>query len=130
MASLVNFLQRHAVASGALSGIGALTDIELGFFRRRDSSYTRRVMNGEWELLSLAGNVSRSGGEPFVHAHVVLGDEGYRTTGGHLFRAVVTVTAEIVVHTWRAEIERMRDPAVGVMALCLDPEPPGSIGRS
>jgi predicted DNA-binding protein with PD1-like motif len=128
--SLTGFLKRHAVTSGALSGIGALTDVELGYFQRRNSIYIRRVVHGEWELLSLTGNVSRAEGEPFVHAHVVLSDEQFQMTGGHLFRAVVTVTAEIVVNVWRVEIERALDPRMGLRALCLDPDPPASVGRS
>ncbi len=120
--SLLLFLGRHSVASGALSGIGALGEVELGFFRRHERTYTRQVMNGEWELLSLAGNACRKEGEPFIHAHVVLGDENLRAIGGHLFRGVVSATVEIVIHAWTTAIERSRDPDLGLFLLELDGE--------
>ncbi len=128
LGSLTDFLRRHAVASGTVAGIGALTGIELGFFRRADASYIRRTLTGEWELLALTGNLSRVKGEPFVHAHVVVGDESFRALGGHLFRGVVTVSAELAVRTSAVAIERVRDPDLGFLALCLDPEPPGRGG--
>jgi hypothetical protein len=124
--SLIRFLRLKEVASGALSGIGALAEVELGYFRRGDRTYTRRAMSGEWELLSLTGNAARVGGEPFIHTHVVLGDDSFRTVGGHLFRGVVTVTVEIVVYDWGADIERVRDPDLGLLLLALDPEPPAA----
>lgn len=128
--SLLRFLRQYDVASGGLSGIGALAEVELGFFRRGDRTYTRRAMSGEWELLSLTGNAARAGGEPFIHTHVVLGNESFRTVGGHLFRGVVTVTVEIVVHDWGADIERVRDPDFGLLLLELDPEPPAAVPSS
>jgi predicted DNA-binding protein with PD1-like motif len=123
--TITGFLRRHAVASGTVTGIGALTGIELGFFRRTDGSYVRRMLTGEWELLALTGNMSRMNGEPFVHAHVVVGDESFRALGGHLFRGVVTVAAELALRTSAVAVERVRDPDLGFLALCLDPESPG-----
>jgi predicted DNA-binding protein with PD1-like motif len=54
---------------------------------------------GPFELLSLEGNLfpSESEGEPVIHLHVMLGSPSGGVTGGHLFKAVIFTTTEIVI---------------------------------
>ena len=54
---------------------------------------------GPFELLSLEGNLfpSESEGEPIIHLHVMLGSPSGSVIGGHLFKANVFTTTEIVI---------------------------------
>ncbi len=54
---------------------------------------------GPFELLSLEGNFfpSLESGDPVIHLHVILGTSSGAVTGGHLLRATVFTTVEIVV---------------------------------
>jgi hypothetical protein len=47
------------------------------------------------ELLSTQGNLAPGPDGPFTHIHVVLSDDDKVVHGGHLFRATVSITAEI-----------------------------------
>ena len=55
-ASLTEFAAREGVRAGAVSGLGAVGPVELGFFVRETASYVRHVFEGEHEILSLTGN--------------------------------------------------------------------------
>jgi len=54
---------------------------------------------GPFELLSLEGNAfpPEAGGDPIVHLHAVLGSPTGALRGGHLIKATVFSTAEIVM---------------------------------
>ncbi len=56
---------------------------------------------GPFELLSLEGNFfpSQEDGEPVVHLHAILGTSSGTVTGGHLLKATVFTTAEIILGT-------------------------------
>jgi hypothetical protein len=54
---------------------------------------------GPFELLSLEGNLfpSESEGEPIIHLHVMLGSPSGSVKEGHLFKANVFTTTEVVI---------------------------------
>ena len=54
---------------------------------------------GPFELLSLEGNFfpSQEDGEPVIHLHAILGTSSGAVTGGHLLKARVFTTAEIIL---------------------------------
>jgi len=54
---------------------------------------------GPFELLSLEGNIfpSENDEDPIIHLHVMLGSPSGSVMGGHLFKATVFTTTEIVI---------------------------------
>jgi predicted DNA-binding protein with PD1-like motif len=54
---------------------------------------------GPFELLSLEGNFfpPLESGDPVIHLHAILGTSSGAVTGGHLLKAIVFTTAEIVL---------------------------------
>lgn len=95
--SLVDFAKKANV-SGFFIGIGAVKEPTIGFFDISSRKYIRSTLNGEFEVLSLIGNISfDENNNPVVHAHICLGDRSYNVFGGHLFEAKVSVTLEIIL---------------------------------
>ena len=47
------------------------------------------------ELLTLMGNLAMHEDEPFTHLHITGVTDDHEVVGGHLFSAVVHITAEI-----------------------------------
>jgi len=113
IASLRAFATAENARAGLLSGIGAVGEAELGFFDLATRAYTTRRLDGQYEILSLAGNLSDLEGEPFPHCHVVLSGSDFAALGGHLFRGVVSVTCEIQVVTDPRAVRRVRRPDLG-----------------
>ncbi len=112
-AALKAFAAQENVRAGVLSGIGAASDVELGYFIRSSRTYVRRAFPGEWEIVALTGNFSELDGEGFPHCHITIGGEDFSTYGGHLFQATITVTCEIHVVTDPDPIRRIARPDLG-----------------
>ncbi len=103
-------LQSLGLCAGAIvSGIGMMRDVTLAFWNGRE--YIQHHVKGPVEVLSLQGNFSKKEGQSFLHCHVVLGQEDGSVVGGHLMRATVNVTNEIVIQKLSGiELDRKLEP--------------------
>lgn len=127
VASLTDFGEREKLTAAAVLGIGAVGEAELGFFDPEKKEYLRRAFEGNFELINLSGNITLVEGEPFLHAHVTLGDREYRAIAGHLFSAVISVTGEFYVGSLPFAIPRVPDEATGLKLMDLSGEPESKI---
>lgn len=118
VATLTAELERRNLRGGFITGLGALTDVELGYYFLHRRDYKRRTFKDEYELISLTGNVALKDGKPFVHVHAALGDEGFGVFGGHLFEAVSAVTVELSVCPFPFVPGRRFNDDVGLATLC------------
>jgi predicted DNA-binding protein with PD1-like motif len=117
--SLTAFALDQGVRAAVLSGLGAASELELGFFVRATRTYVRRAFEGEFEIGALTGNLSELDGKPFPHCHVVIGGEDFVAWTGHLFRGVVSVTCEIQVVSDPGALRRERREDLGFNPLAL-----------
>lgn len=111
--SLRAFARERGIRSGALSGIGAVGETELGFFDPATREYVKLRFEGDHEIGSLTGNLSEMDGEPFPHCHAVIAGREFVAHAGHLFRGVVSVTCEIQIVTDPEVVRRIRRPDLG-----------------
>lgn len=114
MSSLKEFAMKEKLSSGSLSGIGALEEVELGFYHLKDQVYQRKTFSHEYELISMTGNLSILEEEPFFHIHCVLGDDQYKAFGGHVFNAKVAVTCEVVFQKMNISMKRKMNCEIGL----------------
>ena len=77
------------------SVIGAVSSSTLGFYDQQKRVYETFTKKAPHEIASCIGNVSLKEGKPFIHAHVVLGGQDGKTTGGHLFSETIIFAGEI-----------------------------------
>ena len=120
-ATLERFALETGVQAGSLTGIGALKNVELGFYHLEQKEYERKHFADEAELLGLTGNLSLLEERPFFHIHAVLGASDFSTYGGHLFSAQVAVTMEIHLTPLHLSVSRKHDPSIGLNLLSLCP---------
>ncbi|NIQ06936.1 MAG: DNA-binding protein [Candidatus Korarchaeota archaeon] len=106
-------LARNRDFSGFFLGIGAVSDPEVGYFKREKGEFIQRRLNGEFEVLSLLGNIGSRQGEVVVHGHIILGDDEYNTKGGHLVKATVSVTLELSLFR-SSKLIREKDEITGL----------------
>jgi hypothetical protein len=118
--SLSSFAKANGFASAAFQGIGAATELTIGYFDRARKSYVKKTLVGEYEVLSLSGSISSFEGNPWVHGHVVVSDSEFNVAGGHLFSGRVTVTIELVVTVSQTKIERKEDAQSGFKYMDLE----------
>ena len=86
----------------------------LGYFDWRQKEYVPIVIDDQVEVLSLIGDVALFNGEPKVHAHVVVGTSDGSTRGGHLLKAHVRPTLEVILAESPQHLRREFDEVAGL----------------
>ena len=108
--------------SGWIYGIGAVYNIELGYYDVSLKEYLRKKIKGEHELTSLIGNVSFIDADYFIHTHVTISDMKCRSFGGHLFDAQIAAAGEFKIDLINEKIMRQYSNTVGLSLWCLSNE--------
>ena len=112
--SITQLAGEEAIYTASFTGIGALKRARLGYYDQGTHEYREISINSPHEIASCIGNVSLKNGQPFVHAHVVLADEGGNTRAGHLLEGIV-FAAEVHLRALEgARLERAYDEATGL----------------
>ena len=114
VASLVKFASEENVKSASFSGLGAVGGLKYGYFDINDREYKVAEESISLEIVNLTGNLARIDGEPIVHAHISVGFPDMSVRGGHLVEGIISVTGEIFVHTYDADINRAVDERFGL----------------
>ena len=97
-----------------ISGIGACDLVSLNFYDIKTKKYYEKVLEEDVELIILMGNFTLKDGKPFAHIHGTFGDDKYQTWSGHVSKAIVSVTAEIVVTFTDMQVSRELNEDVGI----------------
>jgi predicted DNA-binding protein with PD1-like motif len=119
LSTLTAWARERGIGSGALEGIGAIENARLGFFDIKRKEYETKELEGEYELVSLTGNISLVDGQPFVHAHCVLGRADCSLIGGHLFCATVAAAGEFFVRPFAEPMQRELNRDIGLKLLVI-----------
>ena len=119
ISSITELCKKENIKAGSVSGIGATQLVEAGFYNFNKKKYCGYCYHQNMEILSLLGNISTKDGEPYLHLHiVVLNDEG-EASGGHLTKAVISVTGEIFIDSIDIDIDRQKDELTGINLMKL-----------
>jgi predicted DNA-binding protein with PD1-like motif len=95
MERLLEYIRKTGIKSGFLTGIGATSMAEIGWFDPVKQIYEKKVVHEPCEITTMIGNRAWFGDEPVAHTHITLGKPDFSVVGGHLMEAVVGVTCEI-----------------------------------
>ncbi len=124
--ALIEFCRERGIPSATAEGLGALADVELGYYDVATKEYDRTVLPGSWELLSLFADIATWESDLFAHTHVVLSGADFVARGGHLFEGTVSVTAEIRVWPIAKPLHRKMSPDFRLHFLDLEEGPRGT----
>ena len=120
MNGLSKFADEKRLSAGSFKAIGAFARVTLGFFNLEKEDYDKIEINEQVEVVSLVGDVSLKDDEPKVHAHVVVAKADGTTHGGHLLKAVVRPTLEVVLTESPAQMRRKYNEKFGLALIDLD----------
>lgn len=87
--ALTAILKETKISAGVITGIGAVTEADLGYFNAQTKSYEKTRIKENLEIVSLKGNISTKDNEVFPHLHAVLSKKDFSVVGGHLFAGIV-----------------------------------------
>jgi len=120
--SLLEISNKEKIKSGWIDGVGAIYDIEVGYFDVEQKDYVRKKFLGDYELLSLSGNISVKEGSRFIHTHITFSDIEFNVFGGHLFDAKIAAAGEFLIDSCDFEIKRKYNTALGLHLWCMNNE--------
>ena len=71
-------------------------------------------------MLTLAGDVALQDDQPALHVHLVVGRADGTAHGGHLMRAHVRPTLELILEESPAHLRKRHDPESGLALIAPD----------
>ncbi len=98
----------------SVSGLGAVNEFTVGVYKTTEKQYLSKRFTGAYEIVSLTGTVTTKDGAFYPHLHMSAGNERGQVFGGHLNRAVVSATAELVLSVIDGTVERRFDETIGL----------------
>jgi predicted DNA-binding protein with PD1-like motif len=114
------FARERGLSAAHFTGIGAFSDVTLGYFDWERKDYERIPIDAQVEVAALVGDIASEDGEAQVHAHLVVGDAHGRAFAGHLLEGHVRPTLEIVLTETPAELRKVVDPETGLALIDLE----------
>ncbi len=118
--TLKSFCQQQKITLGWVKGLGAVNRVKIGLFETGIKQYHSTIMEGDFEITSLLGNISTMKGEVYLHLHINLSDDQYKTYGGHLNEAVISATGEFLIEAIDGEVDREFSKEIGLNLYKLD----------
>ena len=112
--SLLKACEENNLKFAWINGIGAIFDPEVGYFDIKDKDYKKKRFLGDFELVSLIGNMTYKEGSPFIHTHITFTDTKYRAFGGHLFDCKIAAAGEFIITKGDEKILRTFSKDVGL----------------
>jgi predicted DNA-binding protein with PD1-like motif len=120
VSGLTEWAVGHDLPGSSFTAVGAFSETTLGYYDLDEQEYAEIPVDSQVEVLTLAGDITLDGqGGWKVHGHVVCGRRDGSTVGGHLLRAVVRPTLEVVVTAGAAHLRRRHDAATGLALIDL-----------
>lgn len=108
------------IQSAWISGIGALTDMEMGYYNIDTKDYIRKNYSDDYELTSLSGNITLKNGEVYSHTHITFSDRKFNVFGGHLFKGIISAAGEFVMTVGEKPLNRKFNEPIGLALWCID----------
>ncbi len=97
-----------------VNALGATNDFTVGCYDVNEKKYYSNTFNGDYEIVSLTGTINTMNGEYYSHIHMSAANCKGITVGGHLNRAIVSVTCEMIITIINGKVDRKHDDAIGI----------------
>ena len=100
-----------------INALGATNDFTVGVFKTSEKKYYSNNFKGDFEIVSLTGTVNTMNGEFYTHIHMSAGDSDGKVFGGHLNKAIVSATCEMIINIIDGKVDRVFDEEIGLNLL-------------
>ena len=105
---------KENIKLASISALGAVNDFTVGVFKTDEKKYYSNSFQGYFEITSLAGTINTMNDEFYCHIHMSAGNEKGEVFGGHLNKAIVSATCEMVITIIDGAIDRYFDEEIGL----------------
>lgn len=109
---IISLLENIKLAS--IQALGATDSFTVGTYSVEKQEYKANDFSGDFEIVSLVGTVNTMDGEYYSHLHMSVGNEKGEVFGGHLNRARISATCEMVITVIDGIVDRFREEQTGL----------------
>lgn len=100
-----------------VQALGAVNDFTVGVFDTVKKEYHANSFQGAYEIVSLTGTIDTMDGQFYCHLHMSAGNDQGQVFGGHLNRAVISATCEMIVRELPGSVDRAFSTEIGLNLL-------------
>ncbi|MBP2638578.1 MAG: hypothetical protein H6Q72_4485 [Firmicutes bacterium] len=114
METIKNVCEQENIITAYFQGIGACGNVVLSTYCPATKEFIEHPYAGMLEMVSLMGNITENNlGNPSLHAHAVFSylneNKEVKTIAGHMLKAVISYTGEIVIRVAPEKIGHRED---------------------
>lgn len=106
--------EKENITLASVEALGAVNDFTVGVFNTTEKKYYSNRFQGAYEIVSLTGTITTKDGKFYQHLHMSAGDGQGAVFGGHLNKATVSATCEMVIRVIDGTVERVMDKDIGL----------------
>ncbi|MGE0746952.1 MAG: PPC domain-containing DNA-binding protein [Rhodospirillales bacterium] len=115
MGCLKAFADSERLSAAHFSAIGAFSDAVLAYFDWQEKKYRPIPVDEQVEVATLTGDIAIApDGSRALHVHLIVGRRDGSALAGHLERAHVRPTLEVILTESPAHLRRVHDPESGL----------------
>ena len=105
---------KENIKLASVRALGATNDFTVGVFKTDEKKYYSNEFKGNFEIVSLTGTINTMNGEFYTHIHMSAGNDKGEVFGGHLNKAIVSATCEMVIDIIDGTVDRYFDEEIGL----------------
>ena len=109
--------EREQIRLASVQALGAVNDFTVGVFNTETKVYGSNRFQGPYEIVSLTGTIDTMDGKFYTHLHMSAGNAQGQVFGGHLNRAVISATCEMIVTVIDGQVDRQFCEEIGLNLL-------------
>ena len=106
--------QAEQIKLASVQALGALGSFTVGVYKVDEKKYYANSFEGSFEIVSLTGTIDTMNGEFYTHLHLSAGNDRGEVFGGHLNRAVISATCEMVITVIDGRVDRFHSEEIGL----------------
>ena len=114
LAAIEAIAVRENIRLAGVQALGAVDRFTVGVFKTAEKTYYANEFEGSFEIVSLCGTVNTMDGKFYAHLHMSAGNARGEVFGGHLNRAVVSATCEMILTKINGTVDRRFDADTGL----------------
>ena len=97
-----------------INALGAVNEVVVGVYKVDEKKYYSNEFKGNFEIVSLTGTINTMNGKFYSHLHMSVGNENGEVFGGHLNKAIVSATCEMIINIINETVDRYYDEEIGL----------------
>lgn len=97
-----------------INALGATNEFTVGVFNVDEKKYYANSFKGNFEIVSLTGTINTMNDEFYTHIHMSAGNDKGEVFGGHLNKAIVSATCEMIINIIDGKVDREHNEDIGL----------------